>query len=307
MASCRRKWCGPRRCLVLNRFVNFWFRPADPNQYAAIRMGYAFTSFLHLLCLWPIRFECFSKGGMISGLDAVPPIPSLFAHSPSEPVVTAAFLFMAVAMVCLFLGVLPRLSAILVAYWHYSLAFDLAPASSGYDVILRLVGYVVAVSPLGSPVWKLGRGISEDVPAYGLHIIRWQLFLIYMSTVWLKLGDSYWRNGQVLSYFMMSIYSNFHTPWFASAEPLSVVFTYGSLASEMVIPFFLFSPRLRFWGVVVGVLLHGGIAVTSTVWIFSFTMLMMYPAFVTAEDVRRWFYLARKLSSNLIPSVDNGV
>lgn len=275
---------------MLDRLIKFWFAPADPNQYTAIRMGFALTSLVHLAGLWPLRAVLFSAGGMISGKDYGTEglFPSLFRSSPSETFVTLAFVMAALAMIGLFLGVLPRLCAIAVAYWHYSLTSDLAPAASSYDVILRLVSYIVAISPLGDPVWPGKRRSPPTSPAYGLYLIRWQLLAIYVSTVWDKLPDPYWRSGQVISYFMMSVYSQTHSPWFANAEALSVLLTYGTLVFEISIPFLLFSARLRPVGLVMGLLLHGGIAATSTLWLFSMTMLMMYPAFISSEDVHRW-------------------
>ncbi|MEI4861456.1 hypothetical protein Q8G41_28095, partial [Klebsiella pneumoniae] len=62
-------------------------------------------------------------------------------------------------------------------------------------------------------VWIVDRWLSpresdeDDVPAYGLRLMQWQLLIIYTITVWLKVPDQYWRNGQLLAYFSVSFYS----------------------------------------------------------------------------------------------------
>ncbi len=286
------------------RLTDFWFAPADRSQYAALRVGYAFLSLAQCLMLWPLRQQWFSSGAMISAKDVEPSafFPSLFTLCSSETMVTFAFLGMLAAMACLLCGVLSRICAFVVFYWHYSLSFDLAPAISGYDMVLKLTGFILLFSPLGVEWGIFGKWrtspaenkIIPPAPCYGLTLIKWQLICIYLVTVWLKVPDPYWRNGQLIAYFMMSLYSLFPSPWFAQAEWLSVIITYLTLAIELALPFLLLIPRSRFWGVVLGLALHIGIAVTSNLWLFSFAMLMMYPAFVSSADLKAWTNSFRK-------------
>lgn len=265
----------------MRSLVDFWFRPADCRHYTALRIGYALASLAQLITLWPLRHAFFSEDGMISAADfgVASLVPSLFSFASSPLAVTAAFAVMAIAMVTLAWGVVPRAGLALVFYWHYSLASDLSPAISGYDMVLKLLGFLLLISPTKK---------EGTAPAYGLYLIRWQLLCIYWNTVWLKLPDPSWRNGQFTAYFMMSLYSLFPSAAFAHAEAFSVAMTYLTLAIEVAVPVLLFLPRGRWLGVVLGLLLHVGIAVTSNLWLFSLSMLVLYPAFVSPADWKEW-------------------
>jgi len=46
---------------------NFFFAPADPRAYAALRIGYAFGVLCILLDLWSIRLSLFADTGMVGG------------------------------------------------------------------------------------------------------------------------------------------------------------------------------------------------------------------------------------------------
>ncbi len=253
----------------------------DAEQYYALRLGYAIASLAQLLTLWPLRNAFFSANGMIDAKDFGVPglLPSLFSSVNSETGVTIAFTVLALTMLSLLANYLTRVALALVFYWHYSLAFDLSPAISGYDIVLKLLGFILLMSPINK---------TGAAPAYGLYLVRWQLLCIYWNTVWLKLPDPSWRNGQFTAYFMMSLYSLFPSHWFAHAEGLSVVLTYATLAMEIAIPALLFAPRWRWLGAGLGMFLHLGIAATSTLWLFSLAMLILYPAFIGRADLARW-------------------
>lgn len=269
----------------MRQLTDFWFSPVDSRQYSALRVGYAIASLAQLLTLWPVRHAFFSDNGMIAAKDFGPAglLPSLFSVASSENAVTVAFVIMGLAMVVLAAGPTvkgaKRLLLALIFYWHFSLAFDLAAAISGYDMVLKVLGFILMISPTKK---------EGSSPAYGIYLLRWQLVCIYLSTVWLKVPDPSWRNGQFIAYFMMSLYSLFPSPWFAHAEILSVVITYATLAMELAIPFFLFVPHWRWLGVTLGLVLHVGIAMTSNLWLFSLAMLILYPSFVSPADVTQW-------------------
>ena len=61
--------------------------------------------------------------------------------------------------------------------------------------------------------------------------------------------------------------------------------TWSSLMFEATIPFLLFNRRLRRLGFAFGLLLHGGIALTSVAGMFSLCMVPYYAAFLQAEDL----------------------
>jgi hypothetical protein len=88
-----------------------------------------------------------------------------------------------------------------------------------------------------------------------------------------------------MSYFQMSMYARIPSWHWAYWGRTSVLMSWGTLIAETTIPFCLFSPRFRRLGYLQGFGLHGGIALTSTIHMFSLAMVPLYLAFLTTEDI----------------------
>jgi len=136
-------------------------------------------------------------------------------------------------------------------------------------------------------VWTLrGSAPLASVPAYGLRLMQWQLAVLYMTTVWQKLPDPYWRNGQMLAYFSVSLFSRDPNGLFlVHHEWVSAVATYLSLAIEASIPWLLWFGRTRMLGLLAGFGLHFLIAVTARITVFSTCVLIPYAAFLEGPDI----------------------
>ncbi len=240
---------------TVKRIVDFFWGPADARAYALVRIALAIGGLVNLADLWPHRFELYASTGIVS-LSAVHEAMggirylSVFDWVGSEGAVTAVFVAAALALAALGLGVFPRVAAGLVFLWHLSSSHRAPPILHGWDHILRAYSLLVLVSPMPD-VWSLTRRQRRDdsVPAYGLRLMQWQLAVIYMTTVWQKLPDPYWRNGQLLAYFSVSLFSRDPgTLFLVRHEWLSALATYGSLAIEAAIPWLLWSRPRACWG-----------------------------------------------------------
>ncbi|MGL4514552.1 MAG: HTTM domain-containing protein [Lacipirellulaceae bacterium] len=200
------------------------------------------------------------------------------------------------AIVMLGLGVFPRFAAAAVYAWHVSYCHAAFPALVGWDDLLRVYSFLLLISPLGGvwslPAWWRGRnGAPTDpwrlvAPLYGLTLMRFQLVMVYLDTVWSKLDDPYWRGGQMISYFQMSVYARWPSAVWADLPLSSCLLTYGTLAAEVAIPVLLLTRHLRWLGMAVGVGLHLGIAVSSTLSLFSLAIFAVYPVFLNAEGMK---------------------
>jgi hypothetical protein len=276
---------------MLNRVVDFFWDPADARAYALVRIALAICGLLNLIDLWPYRFEFFASTGMIS-LDAVHAYMSgvryvsVFDWVGSPGGTTAIFVAAALSLVALGLGVFPRAAAALVVLWHLSASHRAPPILHGWDHILRAYSLLVLVSPMPKVWTARGSAPIANVPAYGLRLMQWQLAVIYMDTVWQKLPDPYWRNGQLLAYFSVSLFSRDPNSLFlVHHEWLSAVATYLSLAIEASVPWLLWFGRTRVLGLVAGIGLHFLVAVTARIAIFSTCMLIPYAAFLETPDI----------------------
>jgi hypothetical protein len=111
--------------------------------------------------------------------------------------------------------------------------------------------------------------------------------VIYWQTLWLKLADEHWRNGEFVAYFQLSMYSRAPLEFWAHAEILSSLLTFGTLLVEFLIPLLLICRRTRRIGFAVGFGFHFGILVLSKVWLFSLAIWIPYFAFLESDDVTR--------------------
>lgn len=269
----------------------------DERVYAAVRIGFALASLINLIQLWPLRHILLSDG-------ASPPAAAVVEHSdlgnlllfelfhtPAQ--VEALFGLTALTLLALATGVLPRLAAAWVMLWHLSLLERISMGATGWDLVLRAFGFIVLISPMGK-CWSLpsltGRlaTVPALVPRYGLILMRLQVAVIYWQTVLLKLTNPnpYWWNGEFLTYFFLSHYSRWSGAWPVHHPALMAFGTWLTLVVEMLIPVLLFMPRTRFWGALLGLLLHGLITLSAPeITPFMLVLLMTYLAFLTGRDV----------------------
>jgi hypothetical protein len=264
--------------------VEDWFLgPADARAYACIRIGYAIAALSVLVDFWPLRSVLLSEDGLFGGAAPGSTL-NLFAWARSQTAVDAVMLVAAASMVCLALGVAPRLAAAVTYVWVLSYSETAAVALSGFDTILRVVGFVLVVSPMPRTFCIGATKEAPAPPAYGLRLVQWQLMLIYVGTVWLKAPDEFWRRGEAVTYFMMSMFARFPNPGFSHRLVLGGILTYGTLLIEIGVPFLLWMRRTRWLGALLGLSLHLGIALSSKLALFSLTILPLYLAFFEKSD-----------------------
>ena len=263
--------------------------PADPRAYAAMRIAYAFAALCTLIDFFPLRNTLLATTGMFGGADPKAPLATIdvFRLSSSETAVTVVFVVAGAAAVLLALGFLPRLMAFVVYAFALSYADAAQPALSGFDTILRALGFVLVVSPQ-VPTWSIGprwaKGTSARPPVYGLRFAQWQLMLIYLCTVWLKAPDEFWRRGDAIAYFMMSMFARHPSAAWAHHVQLCALFTYGTLLVEASVPILLWMQRTRWLGVVLGAGLHVGIALSAKLALFTLAMVPLYLSFFETAD-----------------------
>lgn len=276
---------------------DWFFAPADPRAYAALRIGYAASTLCILVDLWPLRLSLFANSGMFgktpSGVDPYG-LLDVFTWSGSTAWVNAVFVVTALALVSLGLGIFQRASALVVYTWAASYCAAGAIAQSGFDTIARVIGFVLVVSPTPRTWTVLGTRKDEAPPIYGLRLVQWQVLLIYVCTVWLKAPDPFWRRGEAIPYFMMSIFARFPNPAFARLGALGAVLTYATLLIEVTLPFLLWMRKTRWLGVFLGVSMHIGIAVVAKLIPFTLAIVPLYFAFFERCDFDALASLVRR-------------
>lgn len=278
------------------KLIDFFWGPSDPRTYALVRIALSFAGLVNLVALWPYRHDYLASTGMIS-LNVVRNASrggfysSVFFWVSSEAGVTVVVVVAALALVALGAGVWTRAAALVVFVWHVSYSLRAFPVLHSWDSILRIYSFIVLVSPAGR-LWSVAHWLrpkpsdSEDAPAYGLRLMQWQLYVIYLMTFWLKAPDPFWRNGQLLAYFSVSVFSR--TPnglFLVRHEWLSALGTYLSLAIEAGVPWLLSFRRTRALGFLAGFGLHFMVGATAMLGVFSVCMVAPYMAFIDRRDI----------------------
>lgn len=288
-----------RSQIPLEWLGRLFLQPEDERVYALVRIGFGCMSLINLMLLWPLRESLFSSTGMIgmdAALDRSEMATVVLFHlfqTPGE--VTALMLIAAVSMLLLILGILPRLAAGVVFLWYLSFIERAPVALAGWDMVLRAFSFLVLVSPMGK-CWSLSAWLSKQepairsVPRYGLVLMQLQVLAIYGQTVISKLTNvnPYWREGEFFPYFLLSHFARWPGAWAAEHSGWLVLGTYLALVMEAAIPVLLLVRRTRFWGMLLGIFLHGFISIIArNIEPFFLTMLMTYLAFFTGTDLER--------------------
>jgi hypothetical protein len=273
-----------------------WCDLVDERAYAAFRIAFSIVALANLINLWFYRDAFFTAGGMIPA-EVVSEAGwhtrlSVFNLITGSWAVNLYFLVSATAIICLGLGVSPRIAAVLVLVWHLSYTYRAIPGCTGWDHVLRAYSFVVMVSPLGR-CWSLRNArLHTLVPAYGISLMRLQVAVIYWQGICTKLTDKYWQDGEFLSYFLLSVHARWPHPRVAEWNDFLIPVTYFAILIEIAIPVLLFIPRTRRIGFVLGFSFHLLIAIMGRhLFFFSLTMWMTYVAFIgtgTLDRAEQW-------------------
>lgn len=292
------------------RWQKLWFTPADPRAYALARIAFSIAVLWNLIEYWSIREQCFGQRGTL-GTAAVqalngPRYPSLLYWIDSSTSVTLFFIVAMLAAVCLAFGFMTRLAAIVTFVVMVSYSYRAYAVTSSNDVLLRVFSLLLAISPIDRAFAvdehrrrARGQPSPSFVPAYGLLLMQLQVFVIYEQTAWFKLDDAFWRRGDLMSYFLMSMYARFPTPQWAHWEALSALLTYSTLLTELALPWLLLRRSTRLLGFVLGLGMHLTIAVLSKLALFSFSMVATYVAFLERADIDALSAFAQKIRLRL--------
>jgi hypothetical protein len=271
------------------QFTSIWLQAVDSRRYALVRISFAAIVLLNIIHLWPLRDSFLSSAGSIGERGSAVANPglylSVFGIASSPLAVSLVFLIAAAATVLLAMGKYARAMLVVVAWFLISVIHRSPVATAGWDFVLCNVAFVLLFSPLGETwnarnLWR-SHERGPRLPRYGLVLLQIQIFAIYWQTVFDKISSPYWRDGEFLTYFMMSHHGRFAGTWVLGWHEFFDKLTYLTLFVELAIPILLWIPAARVWGLAAGIGLHLSIAIFGAhLSMFSFTMIMTYSAFI---------------------------
>ncbi len=302
-------------------WAELWDQRESPRTLALVRIGvgavitFDLAEMARLELVVPIWGP--AEVGGLGNPTGTNPVPWLYALLPATA--DTAWFGWAVAFgAALFLtvGIFPRLSALVLLVLYAQFARVLSPADRGIDLLLRNIVAILALSGSGNALSLadlLGRSPGArlaSVPSWPRHLIVLQIAVMYFAAglqktavAWSPLG------GFSALYIVLQDPAIARVPfgWLRTIYPLTQLATAATMAFEytaalipLVYWYRLTRQRagwlraqcnrvapLRLW-VLVGVLLHMGIAMTMNLGIFPWAMLAMYPAFVHPDEWPRF-------------------
>ncbi len=281
----------------------FWFDPVPTSTLALVRIAYGLV-----LLAWCgfMSFDLvafFSGSGVLPERLALPWTWSLLEAFPSDLALFILFALLVVAAACVLVGWHTRLAAVVAFVALVSFERRNLVVLNGADILLRLFALYLALAPAGASFsldrWRHHRDRFWEFPArspWPLRLVQLQLSVLYLSTVWLKLQGTTWRDGTAVSYaWRVAEVIRFDLPaWLTSSAPVMALATYLTLAVEVALAVLIWNRRARPWVIAAGVALHLSVLATIRVGLFSVTVFVGYLAFTRPETATRWLLALRK-------------
>ncbi|MFN7143323.1 MAG: HTTM domain-containing protein [Myxococcota bacterium] len=299
-----------------------WARTESPRTMAVVRI---LVALVLLYDFWKVY-----DLGLVVPLWGVPevgglapvmtrdPVPEMYRWLPATAATAwAGWGVMVVALLCLLVGFLTPLAGLVALLVSAQLAWILPLGDRGIDLMLRNVLLLLALSGCGR-VWSVDAklfGEKARIPSWPRYLLVIQLLVMYFAAGIQKTSVTWWPLGGYSALYLIlqdpSI-AAWKFQWLDRVYPLTQLAAAATMMFELGAGAVLLSwwyrdtrtrpGRLRslynrldvrtVW-LLVGVLLHIGIAGTMSLGIFPYAMLAMYPAFFHPDELPRWLRAAR--------------
>jgi Vitamin K-dependent gamma-carboxylase len=270
----------------------FWFEPEETSTLALVRIAFGTLVLAWTLTLTFDAYDFFSGSGLLPSPDFEGEVPGtwgvleLFEGRLAVALVLAV---LALASVALIVGQWTRLAAVVVFVGIVSLERRNPFVFNSGDGLLKVIAFYMMLAPSGASFsldrWRRERSAFWEFPRrapWALRLMQVQLSVVYLSSVWTKLGGTTWNDGTALSYALrLEDIARFELPVsIATSELLVNLLTYGILGAEVAIGVLVWNRALRPYVLTLGVVMHLGIDIALRVGFFSFAVLVLYLAFL---------------------------
>ena len=302
--------------MTFRRLIRSWdrflFKPVSPVPIAAYRVLLGTLVLANALLLLPELDALFGERGVLPMADALrytrTPRLNVLAWLPNERVWLYAFFgTFVVAAACLTVGLLTRLSALLVFVGLASLHHRNMVILNSADTVMRLGVFCQIFSAAGRALsvdrWlRVRRGVEPPGPPapaapWAQRLIQIQLAVAYLATVRWKLSGFTWVDGTAVYYATrLTEFERFPVPFLFDHIRGIQLATWGTLLVEFALATLVWFRDLRYPVLVAGLLLHLGLEYSMNIPLFQWVMVAGYVLFVDPHDVqraRRWLTARR--------------
>lgn len=281
---------------IAHAWNEFFFAPQRPTVLALYRIVLAVLVLLDLFLSYPDWLTWFGEDGLLTmnALSSRAARLNLFAIWPhSNAAIIALFWVMVVFAACLLVGLMSRVSSVIVFLSLLSLHKRNPMILSGGDNLLRLDAFFMVFAPTGAALsvdrlierYRGGRSEPKLIFPWAQRMIQIQTTLVYLSTFCWKLAGHTWIDGTALYYVLhLSEFQQFAVPGADNAVVIKLM-TWSTLAVELALGTIVWIRRLRYWVLLAGICLHAAIEYALNIPLFSLTIVATYLNFVDPTDL----------------------
>lgn len=247
--------------------------------------------------------------GDVMSRDPLPEVYRVLSMDATTPMILWAV--MVASLLAMLVGFFTPAAIVVAMLTSAQLAQILPLGDRGIDLFLRDVLMILAFSDCGR-IWAVDArlfGRKDLAPAWPRHLLVLQILVLYFMAGIQKMAVAWWPWGDYSALYIVlqdpSI-AAWKFGWLEKVYPLTQLATAATmvfelLAAPMVLVWWFRATRTRPgrlralcnrldihkpW-MVIGVMLHVGIAATMTIGIFPFAMLGVYPAFFHPDELPR--------------------
>jgi hypothetical protein len=270
---------------VTSRLETFFFLPVHATPIALLRIAFGLISLVSAMMLLAdldplLGWLRVDPNGEIGWWQFWPDAPTAAVAAMGWGLVASSLLMT--------LGCFARASTWAVFFLTLALQRYNPAAFNGGDFIMRGIPLMgLALAPTGAylsiDAWRRHQAGSTAplVSPWTLRFIQLHVSLGYILTVLLKLRGDTWLGGSAIWYATgIEELTRFDIPSWLAAPPVGAVLAWTTLAIELGVGIGVWFRRTRPWVLILGVVLHLGIALVFEIGFFSFVMIASYLAFL---------------------------
>ena len=301
------KWIKSRFFTGIQSWNSFWFKPMDTLSVSCFR--FCFCSVLLVMSLirfFDIRLFFYESGLMNrSGVQAFQKMlnkePVFDFLMLSDMWLNLLYLLFIVILFLMVLGLANRFVSAIAFVLHLIFLQRNPAIIFGADVIAGFwLFYLIFANAHKQIKWghyflNRRRGLVSDRVIKGdwlntmaIRFVQIQLCVIYMFSGMEKLkGQSWWEGTAIWEALSFYDFALVDFSFLLSWPLLSVGLTVFTVLFEVYFPVLVWYPKLRKIGLLAGLALHIGIALSLNIYFFSLIMLSSYILFIPSESLRR--------------------
>jgi Vitamin K-dependent gamma-carboxylase len=290
---------------LFRKWNAFFFEPAPPTPVALYRILYGIMNLANLLLLAPDWTAWYGPHAVASLATVHRLHPSMrfnifFLLPPTDHVMNVFFWVFLVLCICVTVGLMTRVSMILLYIGLTSLQITNPYILNSGDTLLRVSGFFLMFAPAGAAfsvdrlfrIWRGKEGV--EVPLYmpwAQRLIQIQTSIVYITTFWWKSFGPKWVNGTSVYYALrMREFLRFPIPDFLVFNRLFIrVATWGTLVTEFSAGVLIWLRDLRYYVIIAAICLHAGIEYSMNIPMFEWITVSTLVTFVYPEDLARFW------------------